>query len=45
MKHTVYVVGIGPGGPDGMTAEARQVLDRCDCIIGYTTYIGLIKEE
>ena len=45
MKHTVYVVGIGPGGPAGMTAEARQVLDRCDCIIGYTTYIGLIKEE
>lgn len=45
MKHTVYVVGIGPGGPAGMTAEARQVLDRCDCIIGYTTYIGLIKKE
>lgn len=45
MKHTVYVVGIGPGRPAGMTAEARQVLDRCDCIIGYTTYIGLIKEE
>ena len=38
----VCVVG---GGPAGMTAEARQVLDRCDCIIGYTTYIGLIKEE
>ena len=44
MKHTVYVVGIGPGGPAGMTAEARQVLDHCDCIIGYTAYIALIKE-
>lgn len=45
MKHTVYVVGIGPGSPAGMTAEARQVLESCDCIIGYTTYIQLIEQD
>lgn len=43
MKHLLYVVGIGPGGLAGMTLEAKQVLDQCDCIIGYTTYIALLK--
>lgn len=43
MTYTVYVVGIGPGGLDGMTIEARDVLAACDCIIGYTTYINLLK--
>lgn len=45
MKHTVYVVGIGPGSSSGMTVEARQTLEACDCIIGYTTYIKLIEQE
>lgn len=44
MKHTVYVVGLGPGGLSGMTIEAKEILSQCDCIIGYTTYIQLIKE-
>lgn len=43
MKHCIYVVGIGPGHPGGMTIEARRALDACSCIIGYTTYIALLK--
>lgn len=44
MTHTLYVVGLGPGGLDGMTIEAKRALEQCDCIIGYTTYIQLIKD-
>ena len=32
----VYVVGIGPGAGKQMTEEAREVLNACDVIIGYT---------
>ena len=32
----VYVVGIGPGAGKQMTEEAREVLNACDTIIGYT---------
>lgn len=44
MKQNVYVVGLGPGGLAGMTIEAKDILSQCDCIIGYTTYIQLIKD-
>lgn len=40
---TVYVVGIGPGSPDQMTAKAAKVLSDCDVIAGYTVYVDLIK--
>ncbi len=39
----LYVVGIGPGSEDGMTLRARKILDECRLIVGYKTYIGLIK--
>lgn len=39
----LYVVGIGPGNEDGMTVKARRVLDECHVIVGYKTYIGLVK--
>lgn len=45
MKHIIYVIGIGPGNSSGMTVEARHILEQCDCIIGYNTYIALIKDE
>lgn len=38
----IYVVGLGPGNEDRMTLEARNVLSRCDVIVGYDYYIGLI---
>lgn len=39
----LYVVGIGPGGPAYMTKEAEDILWESDLIIGYTTYIELIR--
>jgi precorrin-3B C17-methyltransferase len=38
----LYVVGIGPGSLDHLSARARQVLEQADTIVGYGTYIGLI---
>lgn len=41
----IYVVGIGPGNIESMTFEAYNALKKSDIIIGYRTYIDLIKEE
>lgn len=41
----LYVVGIGPGDSKHMTIKAKQVLESVDIIIGYKTYIQLIKEN
>lgn len=38
----LYVVGIGSGGKQGMTFEARAALEACDVIVGYTTYVKLV---
>lgn len=45
MKNIIYVVGIGPGGYEKMTMEAAAVLEQCDVIVGYKTYIDLVKEH
>ena len=39
----LYVVGIGPGNEEGMTIQARRILDECRIIVGYKTYIGLVR--
>lgn len=39
----IYVVGLGPGGPDQTTPRAMEALERCDVIIGYKAYIALIE--
>lgn len=39
----IYVVGIGPGSQEQMTMEARNVLESCDTIVGYTVYVDLVK--
>lgn len=41
----VTVVGLGPGGGRDMTGRARAALEDCDLLVGYTTYIALVKEE
>ena len=41
----LYVVGIGPGSAKGMTGEARQALERCQVIAGYTVYADLVRDE
>lgn len=40
----ISVVGIGPGSYEQMTIKAAKTLESCDCIIGYTVYVDLIKE-
>ena len=40
----IYVVGIGAGSADGMTFEARKVLEKADVIVGYTVYAELVKK-
>lgn len=40
----IYVVGIGAGSADGMTYEARKVLENTDVIVGYTVYADLVKK-
>lgn len=39
----LYVVGIGPGSYEKMTAEAQEALRGCDCIVGYTVYNDLLR--
>ncbi|MGB9679169.1 MAG: precorrin-3B C(17)-methyltransferase [Thermoanaerobacteraceae bacterium] len=39
----VKVVGIGPGDLNEMTLKAYNCLRECEVIVGYTTYINLIK--
>lgn len=41
----LYVVGIGPGKPEGMTVEVSQALKESDVIVGYQAYIDLVKDE
>ncbi len=39
----LYVIGIGPGGLDMMTYQAREAIEQADVIVGYKTYTHLIK--
>ena len=38
-------VGLGPGGSDDMTLRAKAALDEAEIIVGYTTYIDLIRAD
>ena len=40
----VFIVGIGPGGVEYMTAEAMQAMAQADVLCGYTVYIELVRE-
>lgn len=39
----LYVVGIGPGSAEALTAAARAALEAADCICGYTVYTELLR--
>ncbi len=39
----LYVVGIGPGCEEFLTAEAKEALENSEVICGYTVYIELIR--
>ncbi len=45
MDGFIYVVGIGPGKEDGITKEAERILEESDIIVGYKTYIQLVRER
>ena len=38
----IYVVGIGPGKAQFMTAQARQALEEAEVLCGYTVYVDLV---
>ena len=40
----IYVIGIGPGCKNMMTEEAIRSIEDAEVIVGYKTYINLIKE-
>jgi len=40
----IMLVGIGPGNTEHMTARARSAIAEADVVIGYTTYIKLVKD-
>ena len=42
-QNCLYVVGIGPGSTDHLTKRAVDVLNSVDVVVGYTTYIDLIR--
>lgn len=40
----IYVVGIGGGSLDGITLDAKRVLENSDIIVGYSVYVDLVKK-
>ncbi len=42
---TVYAVGFGPGDVKYETLEAREVLSGADVIVGYKTYVDIIRKQ
>ncbi|MDP4183083.1 MAG: precorrin-3B C(17)-methyltransferase [Bacillota bacterium] len=40
----IYVVGLGPGNPGDMTPRAGDAIKNADVVIGYNTYIELIRQ-
>ena len=40
----LYVVGVGPGHHDHMTARARAVIEESEIIVGYDTYVSLVED-
>ena len=41
-RNVVYVVGLGPGDSQFLTAQAAAALDAADVLCGYTVYVELI---
>jgi precorrin-3B C17-methyltransferase len=44
MHGKIFLVGLGPGAKDHMSFKAEKVIKESDIIIGYKTYLDLIKE-
>ena len=44
MSGKIYLVGFGPGAEEHMTFRAKQAIVDADVVIGYSTYIKLVKD-
>lgn len=44
MNGKIYVVGVGPGNLDNMTFNAKSAIENSDIIVGYITYLDIIKD-
>ena len=42
-KKILFIVGIGPGSRDYLTHRAIEILEAVETVVGYTTYIELIR--
>ncbi|MBP5198685.1 MAG: precorrin-3B C(17)-methyltransferase [Lachnospiraceae bacterium] len=45
MGNIIYVVGMGPGKKEFMTAQEISVIEKSDVIVGYDLYVKLLKES
>lgn len=45
MRNKIWIVGMGPGREELMTAEAMSILEGADVIVGYTVYIDLLRRR
>ena len=43
MNNTVFVVGLGPGDPQFLTAQAQSALQKAEVLCGYTVYLNLVR--
>ena len=43
--NTLYVVGLGPGGEQFLTGQAREALEKAQVLCGYTVYVDLLREH
>lgn len=44
MNGKIYLVGFGPGAEEHMSFKAKAAIAESDVVIGYTTYIKLVKD-
>ena len=42
-RNIVYVVGLGPGDPNFLTAQAQSALASAEVLCGYTVYLDLVR--
>lgn len=44
LKGKIYIMGTGPGSTEYITPYARNAIRKSDVVVGYDTYLTLIKE-
>ena len=44
MNGKIYLVGFGPGAEEHMSFKAKAAISESDVVIGYSTYIKLVKD-